>query len=207
MTVTIQDLPAILLAHGKWLRSEDGGTKANLRGANLCGADLYGADLSGAYLYGADLSGADLYGANLSGTNLRGANLYGADLRGANLSSANLSGTNLRGANLYGANLYGADLRGANLSGANLSGANLSSADDEGLVIKDKGFFQIGPIGSRHDVALFLNTEHGIYVRAGCFWDTLPKFEEAVAATHGDNEHARNYQAAVALVKTMWGAE
>ena len=177
MTVTIQDLPAILLAHGKWLRSEDGGTKANLRGANLCGADLYGADLSGAYLYGADLSGADLYGANLSGTNLRGANLYGADLRGANLS------------------------------GANLSGANLSSADDEGLVIKDKGFFQIGPIGSRHDVALFLNTEHGIYVRAGCFWDTLPKFEEAVAATHGDNEHARNYQAAVALVKTMWGAE
>lgn len=38
MTVTSSDLPAILLAHGKWLRGEAGGSRANLSGADLSGA-------------------------------------------------------------------------------------------------------------------------------------------------------------------------
>ena len=54
--------------HGKWLRGEEGGERANLVGANLWradlgGADLWRADLGGAHLAGADLGGADLEGA------------------------------------------------------------------------------------------------------------------------------------------------
>ncbi len=69
MNIDKARLDAILTAHQKWLRGEDGGSRANLSGANL-----YRANLSGANLSGANLSGADLSGANLSG-----ANLYGAD--------------------------------------------------------------------------------------------------------------------------------
>ena len=61
-------LAEILELHGKWLRSIDGGKRAD-----LTGADLSGANLCGANLYGADLSGADLSGASLSGANLSGA--------------------------------------------------------------------------------------------------------------------------------------
>ena len=35
MTITTQDLPAILEAHRKWLRGEEGGTRADLTGAKL----------------------------------------------------------------------------------------------------------------------------------------------------------------------------
>ena len=108
--MTVEKLTEILNKHKKWLRNEDGGSRAN-----LSGADLYGANLSRADLYGANLSRANLYGANLSGADLYGANLSGADLYGANLSGANLSG-----ANLYDADLSGADLYGANLSGAKI---------------------------------------------------------------------------------------
>ena len=94
-----EELKSILDKHLKWLRSEDGGERANLSGANLSGANLSGADLSGANLSGADLSWANLSGADLSGANLSGANL----------SRANLSGADLSGANLYRANLSGAD--------------------------------------------------------------------------------------------------
>ena len=44
------ELKKILDLHSKWLRNEDGGIRANLRGADLSGADLSGADLSGAKL-------------------------------------------------------------------------------------------------------------------------------------------------------------
>jgi len=63
MTITIQDLPAILAAHLKWIRSEAGGTRATLTGADLYRADLIGATLTGADLTVADLAGADLTGA------------------------------------------------------------------------------------------------------------------------------------------------
>ena len=106
----IKNLNEILEKHLKWLNDENGGERADLRGADLSGADLSGADLRGA-----NLSGANLSVANLSGANLSGVNLSVADLRGANLS-----GVSLRGADLSGANLYRADLRGANLSGTEI---------------------------------------------------------------------------------------
>ena len=169
--------------------------------ANLSGANLYDADLSGADLSGADLYGANLYGANLYGANLSGAYLYGADLYGANLYGANLSGAYLYGEDLYGANLYG----------ANLSGVNLSGADGKKLaLVGQRPFLSIGPLGSRRATLLVFLTDAGVYVRAGCFWDTLEAFKTAVEATHGTNEHAQEYALAIALIEAharLWPAE
>ena len=112
------DIKLILEKHAKWARGEDGGERANLRGADLCDADLRDADLCGANLCCANLSDADLRDANLCGADLRGANLSDGNLRNANLCCANLCCANLRGADLCGANLSGADLRDANLCDA-----------------------------------------------------------------------------------------
>lgn len=70
-----KELDEILSKHKKWLKSEKGGEKADLRGA-----DLFDADLSYADLRGADLRGANLFDADLRYANLRGANLCGANL-------------------------------------------------------------------------------------------------------------------------------
>ncbi|QCQ60915.1 pentapeptide [Rheinheimera phage vB_RspM_Barba14S] len=130
-----EELNLILENHKKWL-NDDGGIRADLRGANLSGANLKGADLRGANLRGADLWTAYLRGANLRGANLRGANLSGANLRGADLSGADLSGADLSGADLSGADMSRADLSGADLSGADLSGANLrSTIGNQGQII------------------------------------------------------------------------
>lgn len=93
--ISEQELKDILDKHGKWLRQEEGGERANLSSANL------------GY-------------ANLSSANLRSANLRYADLSYANLSSANLSYADLRSADLSSANLRYADLRCADLRSANL---------------------------------------------------------------------------------------
>ena len=104
--MTHEELQSILAVHLAWLRSEPGGSGANLSGADLSGANLYGADL-----YGANLSGADLSRANLSGANLSGADLSRANLYGANLSRANLYGANLSGAKVNELELAGVGLR------------------------------------------------------------------------------------------------
>ncbi|ELU3231795.1 pentapeptide repeat-containing protein [Salmonella enterica] len=75
------DLSKILEEHKVWITSmREIGSRANLRGADLCDANLYGANL-----YGANLRGADLCDANLRGADLCDANLRGADLCDANL--------------------------------------------------------------------------------------------------------------------------
>lgn len=43
----------VLQRHAKWLKNEEGGEKADLRGSDLRDADLRGADLRGANLWGA----------------------------------------------------------------------------------------------------------------------------------------------------------
>ena len=68
MKITQERLNEIIASHGKWLRDEEGGKRANLDGANLDGANLYGANLRMANLYGANLDGANLDGANLDKT-------------------------------------------------------------------------------------------------------------------------------------------
>ena len=85
------------------------------------------------------------------------------------------------GANLYGANLYGANLGGMKLVG-------------------DRPVICIGPIGSRNDYLLAFLTDAGVMIQAGCFFDTRAKFELQLASTHGDNQHAQEYRAALVLI-------
>ena len=93
MKISKEQLQEIITSHGKWLRNEEGGQRADLRGADLCGVDLREADLRGADLCEADLRDADLRGADLSGADLSGADLRDAYLNSADLSSAYLDKT------------------------------------------------------------------------------------------------------------------
>ena len=90
--MTQEKIKEIIEKHALWLKDDESGERANLRGADLSGANLRLADLSVANLSMANLRGADLSVANLSGADLSGANLRGADLSVADLSGANLSG-------------------------------------------------------------------------------------------------------------------
>jgi len=116
----------------------------------------------------------------------------GADLRGANLRSADLSGADLRSADLSGADLRSADLSGADLSGAD--GKNLS-------LVGSRPVFMLGPIGSLCDYLTAYLTDAGVHVRAGCFFDTIEAFRAAVVAEHADNNHGREYMAAIAMIE------
>ena len=184
---TVMELQAILASHARWLRAEEAGVRADLRGANLRGADLSGADLRRA-----DLSRADLSGANLRLANLRRADLSRANLRGADLSRANLSWADLRRADLRGADLRGADLRLANLRGADLSRANLSER-----------IITVGPIGSRNDSLVYrVDADE---VRAGCWTGSLAAFEARVLEVHGDSQHGKEYGALIPFLRSLAG--
>ena len=157
---------------------------------------LEAATKRGAYLRGADLGGANLRGANLGGAYLRGV-----DLRRANLDGAYLGGAYLRGADLGGAYLRGADLRRADLRGANLDGKKL---------VGERPILMISPIGSRSDYLTAYMTDAGVYLRTGCFFGSVEDFAEKCIKTHGDNEHAQEYAAALELVACharLWAAK
>ena len=123
-----------------------------------------------------------------SGANLSGANLSGADLSGANLSDANLSG----------ANLSRADLSRASLSDAYLSDAYLKNKEK---LVGKRPIFQIGPIGSRCAYFVAYVTDKGLRFDAGCQHQiTREVFEERLTDLHGENDHAKEYRAALALI-------
>ena len=152
--------------------------------------------VSGAVLYRSD--GATSLREAVVAAVREGANLRGANLRDAYLSGANLSGAYLRDANLSGANLRGANLRDADLSDACLRDAVLR---DGARLIGARPVVQVGPIGSRSDWLVAYLTDGSIRIDAGCQRQiTRAEFETRLANTHGDNQHAREYRAALTYI-------
>src|SRR5690606_23137205 len=84
----------------------------------------------------------------------------------------------------------------------NLAGAYLYDEYDEKLtLVGSRPIFQIGPIGSGSRYLVAFLTDKGIRLRTGCFFGTREQFEEKLTDTHGDNEHAEEYRAALALIE------
>ena len=110
-------LKKILELHGKWLRSDEDGVRANLRGCDLRGCNLIGSDLRESNFLGSNLLGSNFFGSDLSESNLIGCNLIGCNLRGCNLRESDLRESDLRESDLSGCNLWGCDLSGCDLSG------------------------------------------------------------------------------------------
>ena len=190
---------AVLFEHD----AENNSVRRTLELAIKSGADLSGADLSGAYLSRAYLSGAILSGAILSGAILSGANLSGAILSGAILSRADLSRADLSRADLSRADLSRAILSRAYLSGAYLSGAILSGAclKNKEQLVGDRPIIQISPIGSRCAYFVAYITDRGLRFDAGCQRQiTREVFENRLHELHGENDHAKEYRAALALI-------
>ena len=113
-------------------------------------------------------------------------------------SRADLSRADLSRANLSGANLSGADMSGADMYRARLSGASLVNGEK---LVGARPIFQIGPIGSRCAYFTAYITDKGLRFDAGCQRQiTREVFEQRLGDEHGDNEHAKEYRAALALI-------
>ena len=97
-----------------------------------------------------------------------------------------------------GADLSGADLGCADLSCAKLSGAYLENKEK---LVGKRPIFQIGPIGSRCAYFVAYVTDKGLRFDAGCQRQiTREVFEGQLAELHGENDHAKEYRAALALI-------
>ncbi|EAF3873787.1 pentapeptide repeat-containing protein [Listeria monocytogenes] len=187
-----EELDIILEKHGKWLRDE-GGERADLKGANLSNASLRHAFLRHAFLRhaflrhadlsGADLRYADLGNAFLSDADLSDADLSNADLKHASLSNADLSNADLKHASLSNADLSNADLKHADLSNADLSNASLRHA--EGLTV-----ICVQVDTSRRNNQITYIKELEIWIKDG-FQGTLDELKASVEQTHKDNEKLR----------------
>ena len=195
MEITQEKLKEIIVSHGKWLRDEDGGERADLKGAYL-----EGADLRGAYFRGVNLKGTDLRRADVRGADLEYANLESADLRYANLKGANLKGVDLRDVDLREADLRGADLEDTYLGGAYLKGADLN-----------KTYYQITRIGSRNATTTYCVEDDNVV--CGC-WNnyrggTLEEFKKRVESVYGkegempNKKYCTQYTAAIKFFEKM----
>ena len=66
----------------------------------------------------------------------------------------------------------------------------------------DAYYLSISPIGSRQStLTATINKNGGIDVLTGCYFGSLKDFERQVIMKHGKNEYAKEYEAAIDLIK------
>lgn len=191
----------------------------NLAGLRFERADLQYVDLSESNLNGAVFAGANLSGANFSGSNLSGASLYRvtapstlfrkADLTEADLRYSSFGAAAFDYANLSGALLENTDLEASNLYGAKLRGAKFRNTNLFSVQWGTSRVIQVGPVGGRGDTLVVVygeeESEWFCEVKTGCFSGDLDEFEIAVRYTHGENINGQEYQAVIAMLRTVMG--
>ena len=70
------------------------------------------------------------------------------------------------------------------------------------MILSSSDYIVIGPIGRRHDYTTFYKTKDlGIWVKCGCFNDSIDDFFEKVKETHGTSKYAKEYFVAIELAK------
>ena len=68
-------------------------------------------------------------------------------------------------------------------------------------LVGKRPIFQIGPIGSRCDYFVAYITDKGLRFDTGCQCQiTREVFENRLTELHGENDHAKEYRAALALI-------
>jgi len=87
---------------------------------------------------------------------------------------------------------------------ARVSGAARVSGEaqvfGEAQVSGEADLFAAGPLGSRRStLTIHADAELGIRFTTGCFSGTEFQLKESIQKTHGDNEYARQYRAAIDL--------
>ena len=80
------------------------------------------------------------------------------------------------------------------------------SQEGNALVAGNADYLLIGPIDSRNAWLTATKTKHGeILLLTGCFQGTIAEFKKQLKETHGDNEHAKSYLAALDLIGCRLG--
>ena len=72
-------------------------------------------------------------------------------------------------------------------------------------ILSNKDYLCIGPMGSRDDYTTFyLDKNRNIYVKCGCFCDTIDKFKDKVIEVHKDNKYAKEYLSSISFAKDIF---
>jgi hypothetical protein len=137
-----------LADHARWCSDPhaNGGTRADLSGANLYKQDLRSRLLEGAKFDGANMQEADLRQGKLGGASFADCQAAGADFAEADLSAANLSSGRFERATFTGAKVQGANLEharfdnsvGLELDGNRIRGATFQGAGEPWTRLKER---------------------------------------------------------------------
>jgi len=159
-----------------------------------------GEFLGGAFRGDKFLGGA-FRGGEFGGGAFWGAEFLGGAFRGGEFWDGAFWGDEFRGGEFWG----GAFLGGAFLGGKWFGGDWLGG---EWHIDAPIPMLTISPIGSR-DAPLRAKREPdgSVTVCTGCFEGPLDAFEAAVRETHGDNQYAQEYLAAIALIRARYARQ
>lgn len=90
-----KEFDEMMRLHEMWLNGEEGGKRANMKGADLRTVNMNRADMRGVNMQRANMLHADMQYANM-----QCANMQHADMRSADMRSAEMQRTDMQGADL-----------------------------------------------------------------------------------------------------------
>ncbi len=171
-------------------------------------ADLSGKDFSGIEVEGGAFIGTRFIDTRFSDTSFSGTRFIGTSFIDTRFIDTRFIDTRFIDTRFSGTSFSGTSFSDTSFSGTRFSGTSFidtsfkkSTFNGKKITEFERPIFTIHPLGSDQHTLVAISTEVGIHLQTGCFNGSVDEFNTALKKKHGDNEHAREYTAALALVE------
>jgi uncharacterized protein YjbI with pentapeptide repeats len=148
---------------------------------------LEGADWKLAFV-AAVKAGQEFKEADLSGKDFSGIELAGGVFDNSRFDNSRFDNSRFDNSSFYNSRFDN-------------SSFDNSSFDGQIISKTPRPFLFIGPLGADQHQLMAVSTVKGIRLKTGCFSGSVTEFVAALKKKHGDNDIAKEYQAALALIE------
>jgi uncharacterized protein YjbI with pentapeptide repeats len=166
--------------------------------ADLTEKDFSGIKLTGGVFYNSSFDNSSFYNSSFDNSRF-----YNSSFDNSSFYNSSFYNSSFDNSRFYNSSFYNSSFDNSRLDNSSFDNSSFYNSSFDGLKISKtpRPFLFISPLGADQHQLMAVSTVKGIRLKTGCFSGSVPEFIAALKKKHGDNDVAKEYQAALALIE------
>jgi uncharacterized protein YjbI with pentapeptide repeats len=166
--------------------------------ADLTEKDFSGIKLTGGVFYNSSFDNSSFYNSSFDNSRF-----YNSSFDNSSFYNSSFDNSSFDNSSFYNSSFDNSSFDNSRLDNSSFDNSSFYNSSFDGLKISKtpRPFLFISPLGADQHQLMAVSTVKGIRLKTGCFSGSVPEFIAALKKKHGDNDVAKEYQAALALIE------
>jgi hypothetical protein len=178
-------------------------TEKDFSGIKLTGGVFYNSSFYNSSFDNSSFDNSRLDNSSFDNSRFDNSRFYNSSFDNSRFYNSSFYNSSFDNSRFYNSSFYNSSFDNSRLDNSSFDNSSFYNSSFDGLKISKtpRPFLFISPLGADQHQLMAVSTVKGIRLKTGCFSGSVPEFIAALKKKHGDNDVAKEYQAALALIE------